>query len=89
MREIAAKDFRWKVASLLSAQRTPGCNPIVRHGAYRGRDILSAFLAADREIALPGLRKVEHEMEYRRIEGENTMCISPDSNPIRRSREAN
>jgi hypothetical protein len=82
VREIAAEDLRWKVASLLSAQRAPDGNPIVRHGAHRGWDILSAFLAADREIALPGLRKIEHEMEYRRTKGENTMWISLDSSSL-------
>ena len=45
----------------LSAERTPGRNPGIRHGAHRRRDILTALLAADGEIALPAFRKIEHE----------------------------
>src|SRR3954454_21743201 len=57
VREIAAEDLRRKVTSLLSAERARCRNPIVRQGANWGRDILSAVLAADREVALPGLRE--------------------------------
>jgi DNA-binding HxlR family transcriptional regulator len=40
------------------------------------RKLGSAFLAADREVALMGFRKIEHEVEYRRTEGEHsTTCI--------------
>jgi hypothetical protein len=48
------------------------------HGTYRGWDVLTALLAADREVAVPSLRKVEHESEYRRRKGETTMWISEE-----------
>jgi hypothetical protein len=54
VREVAAEDLGWKIASRLPAERAPGSNPVVRHGAYRGRDVLTAFLAANGEVALPG-----------------------------------
>ncbi len=57
--------------------------PRIRHGAYRGRDVLTALLAADREVAVPSLRKVEHDCQYRRTKGETTMWISPELSPIR------
>jgi hypothetical protein len=60
------------------AERTPSHNPGIRHGPYRRRDIFTAFLAADGEVALPSLRKVEHEEQYRRTNGENATWISPD-----------
>ncbi len=47
------------------------------------RDVLPAFLAADREVAMPSLRKVEHECQYRRIKDEDTMRISPELSPGR------
>ena len=58
--------------SELSAERTPRHNPGIRHGADRRRDILTALLAANREVALPAFREVEHERQYRRIEGESS-----------------
>jgi len=64
VREIAAEDLEWKVAFRLSAERAPGSNPVVRYGAYWGRDVLTALLAADGEVAPPSLRKVEHEGQY-------------------------
>jgi hypothetical protein len=69
------ENLGWKVVSLLSAQRTLRGNPRIRHGAYRSRDVLTALLAADREVAVPSLRKVEHQCQYRRIKGENAMWI--------------
>jgi ribonuclease HI len=45
----------------LSAERTPGHNPGIRHGTHRCRDILTALLAADGEVASPAFRKVEHK----------------------------
>jgi hypothetical protein len=71
------ENLGWKVVSLLSAQGTLGGNPRIRHGAYRGRDVLTALLASDREVAVPSLRKVKHECEYRRTKGETAMWISP------------
>ena len=41
----------------LSAKRTPGHNPGIRYGAHRRRDILTALLAADGEVALPRRRR--------------------------------
>jgi len=73
----------WKVVSLLSAQRTLHGNPRILHGAYRSRDVLTALLAADREVAVPSLGKVEHECQYRRIKGETAMWISPELSPGR------
>jgi hypothetical protein len=55
VREFALENLGWKVASLLSAQRTLRGNPGIRHGAYRGGDALTALLAADREVAVPSL----------------------------------
>lgn len=54
----------------LCAERTSSHNPGIRHGAHRRRDILATFLAANREVALPGFWKIEHEGEYRRTKGE-------------------
>lgn len=50
-------------------------NPGIRHRAHRCRDVFTALLAADREIALPSLRKVEHECQYRRTKGEYSPLI--------------
>ncbi len=44
----------------------------------RERDVLTVFLAADREDVLPSLRKVEHECKYRQIKDEDAMWISPE-----------
>jgi hypothetical protein len=81
VREIALKNLRWKVISLLSAQRAFRCDPRIWHGAYWSGDVLTAFLAADREVAAPNLRKVEHECQYRRTKGESSMWISTEENP--------
>ena len=78
VRELALENLGWKVVSLLSAQRALRGNPRIRHGAYRSGDVLTAFLAADREVAMPSLRKVEHECQYRRIKDEDTVWISPE-----------
>jgi hypothetical protein len=77
------ENLRWKVVPLLSAERALSGNPRIRHGAYRGRDVLTALLAADREVAVPSLRKVEHECQYRRTKDETAMWISQDMSPIR------
>jgi len=77
------ENLRWKVVPLLSAERALSGNPRIRHGAYRGRDVLTALLAADREVAKPSLRKVEHECQYRRIKGETAMWISLELSLIR------
>ena len=70
------ENLGWKVASLLSAQRAPRGNPGIRHRAYRCRDVFTALLALDREVAMPSLLKVEHECQNRRIKGETVMWIS-------------
>jgi hypothetical protein len=74
------ENLGWKVVSLLPAQRTLRGNPRIRHGAYRSWDVLTAFLAADREVAIPSLRKVKHECQYRRTKGETAMWISSELN---------
>jgi hypothetical protein len=74
------ENLGWKVVSLLSAQRALSGNPRIRHGAYRSRDVFTARLAADREGAVPSLRKVEHECKYRRTKGETAMWISSELN---------
>ena len=76
VRKLAAKDLGWKIASFRAAEWTLRGNPGIRHRAHRRRDVFTALLAADREIALPSLRKIEHECQYRRTKGENTMWIS-------------
>jgi hypothetical protein len=78
VREIAPKDLGRQVVSLRSAQRTRFGNPGIQHGAHWRRDVFTARLAADREIALPSLRKIEHECQYRRIKSETAMWIAPD-----------
>jgi hypothetical protein len=70
--KYAAKDFGGEIVPDLSAKRTPNHNPRIRHGAHRCRDILTALLAADGEVALTSFRNVEHEGEYRRIKGETS-----------------
>jgi hypothetical protein len=75
------KNLGWKVVSLLSAQGTLRGNPRIRHSAYGSRDVLTALLAAAREVAVPSLWKVEHECQYRRTNSETTMWISPDLSP--------
>ena len=75
MREITLENLGWKVVSLLSAEWTLCGNPRIRHGAYRSRDVLTALLTADREVAVPSLWKVEHECQYRRTKGETAMWI--------------
>jgi hypothetical protein len=55
----------------------------MRHGAYRSRDVLTALLTADCEVAVPSSWKVEHECQYRRINGETAMWISPEKSQIR------
>ncbi len=62
----------------LSAEGTPSHNPGIRHGAHRRRNILSAFLAADREVALAAFREVEHECKYRRRKGETSIIRNPE-----------
>jgi hypothetical protein len=74
------ENLGWKVVPLLSAEWALRGNPRIRHGAYRSRDILTALLAADREVAVPSLRKVEHECQYRRTKGETAMWISSELN---------
>ena len=78
VRKLAAKDLGWKIASLLAAERTLRGNPGIRHRAHRRRNVFTAILAADREVAVPGLRNIEHELEYRRTKGETAMWISAD-----------
>ena len=78
MRKLAAKDLGWKIASLRAAEWTMRGNPGIRHRAYRSRDVLTAVLAADREVALPRLWKIEHGLQYRRTKGETSMWISSD-----------
>jgi hypothetical protein len=80
VREITLENLGWQVVSLLSAEWTLCGNPRIRHGAYRGWDVLTAFLAADREVAIPSLRKVEHECQYRRTKGETAMWITSELN---------
>jgi hypothetical protein len=57
--------------------RRPFCplcgNPEIRHCAYRSGDVLTALLAADREIAVLNVRKVEHECQHRRTKDETSM----------------
>ena len=77
------ENLGWKVVSLLSAQRTLRGNPRIRHGAYRSRDVFTALLAADREVAVPSLWKVDHECQYRRTKDETAMWISPEKSQIR------
>jgi hypothetical protein len=77
------ENLGWKVVPLLSAEWALCGNPRIRHGAYRGRDVLTALLAADREVAVPSLRKVEHECQYRRTKDETAMWISPELSPGR------
>jgi hypothetical protein len=69
------ENLGWKVVPLLSAERALCGNPRIRHGAYRGRDVLTALLAADREVAVPNLRKTKHERQYRRRKGEYSIWI--------------
>jgi hypothetical protein len=57
------------------------------HRAHRCRDVLTALLAVDREIALPSLWKIEHECQYRRTKGEAAMRISPRQSPARFRRD--
>lgn len=76
MREPGTKNLGREVAPLISAERTSSHNPGIRHGAHRRWDIFTAFLAADREVALPGFRKIKHEREYRRTKGESQKCKS-------------
>jgi len=75
VRELAAKDLGGKIAPLLAAKRTLRGNPGIRYRANWRRDILTAPRAADGEVAMPSLRKVEHECQYRRTKGEKTMRI--------------
>ncbi len=72
VRELASKDLGGKIASLCSAEWALRGNPGIRHRAHRRRNVFTAFLAADREIAVPGLRNIEHEGEYRRTKGETS-----------------
>jgi hypothetical protein len=74
------ENLGWKVVPLLSAERALCGNPRIRHGAYRSRDVLTALLAADREVAISSLLKVEHERQYRRTKGETAMWISSELN---------
>lgn len=76
MGEASSEDFGRKVGSTLTTQWTLRNDPGIRHGTHRRRDILTAFLAADGEVALP---EVEHERQYRRIKGENSNL--PPVNP--------
>lgn len=69
---MALKDLGWEIVSDLPAERTPCHNPGIRHGAHGRRDILTASLAADSEVALPAFREVEHEGQYRRTKGETS-----------------
>ena len=78
VREISLENLGWKVVPLLSAERALCGNPRIWNSAYRSRDVLAALLAADREIAMPSLRKVEHECQYRGTKGETAMWISPE-----------
>ena len=81
MRELPSKDLRGKIVPLLAAERTLCGNPGIWHRANWRRDIFNAFLAADCEIALPNWRKIEQECQYRGIESEAPMWISPDREP--------
>jgi hypothetical protein len=76
VRELASKDLGWKIVPLLVAERTLCGNPGIRHRANWRRDVFTAFLASDCEIAMPNWRKIEHEGQYRRIKGEILMWIS-------------
>jgi len=73
VREFASKDFGGKIVPLFAAERTPGHNPCIRHGADRRWDVLTALLAADGEIAPPSFRKVEHKEQYRRTKDETSI----------------
>jgi hypothetical protein len=78
VRELPSKDLGGKIVPLLAAKRTLCGDPGIRHRANGRRDVFTAFLAADREVAVPSLWKVEHECQYRRTKGETAMWISPD-----------
>ena len=80
VRKLAAKYLGWKVASLCSAEWALRGNPGIWHRANRGRDVFTTFLAADREIALPSLRKIEHDCQYRRTKGETASGFHLTSN---------
>ena len=65
-----------KSGTLVRLQR---CDRLdIRHRAHWRLDVLTALLAADREVALPSLRNVEHECQYRGTKDEHSMWISPD-----------
>ena len=72
MGEATSEDLGRKVGSTLPTQRTFGNDPGVRHGAHRRRNVFTARLAANREVALRAFRKTEHEGEYRRTKGETS-----------------
>jgi hypothetical protein len=80
VRELPSKDLGGKIVPLLAAQRTLCGDPGIRHRANGRRDVFTAFLAADREVAVPSLWKVEHECQYRRTKGETAMWISSELN---------
>lgn len=84
MRQLASKDLGGKIAPLLAAKRTLCSNPGARHRANGCRDVFTAFLTADCEIALPSWRKTEHERQYRRIKDESSMWIPSDQSSERR-----
>jgi hypothetical protein len=83
VRELPSKDLGGKIVPLLAAKRTLCGDPGIRHRANGRRDVFTAFLAADREVAVPSLWKVEHECQYRRTKGETAMWISFELSPIK------
>jgi hypothetical protein len=54
---------------MLMAERTPGSDGLRRHRLHGRWDILGATLALN-HYALRALWSLEHELQYRRIEGE-------------------
>lgn len=50
-------------------------DPRIRQGFHRGRDVLTASLASDRELTEPGLGHVEHKTSIGEHKGkESTVC---------------
>jgi hypothetical protein len=68
--EAAEEHLRRQVAPVLMAERTPGSDGLRRHRLHGGRDILATTLTLN-DDALRGFWSGEHEVQYRRIKGEN------------------
>jgi hypothetical protein len=66
-----------------SSLRTAGISLRSTNSAWclPGRDVLAAPFAADREVAVPSLLKVENERQHRRTKGEYPILISSELSP--------